>query len=554
LGTLLSTIGVPFEFALPPSPRGRVQYAPTTQLDGTPYLELIAGNLPVGTMTTPTIVALPDLPTGFPALASDSVGRGLVPRRPGTALTPTLSQTEREQAIAVQHPTPNTQHPTHHSSLDSVFAVLARSEEYTVTTRDQYERFSWAHTTAQPAEAAVRPLVSEYAQRLLATIKETAAQAGLPLIRKEIWPHAKPMAACLTHDVDAIRRGKLPRGVAGRDVRAAICTAMRGRLGQAAGQAVAIARTASGSNPYWTFDRIAAMEREHGFRSTYFVMAGPLHPQDAPYEPSDPKVAGLIHTLADSGCEIALHGSFASYTDAESLKVQKARLEAVLGAKVSGHRNHVLRLRVPDSWRVHQAAGFSYDATLGFADHEGYRGGCAFPFHPYDTETDQPLDLLEIPLAVMDVTIHKYRGLRGGNAWQAVAAVLEQTMAVNGLATLLWHNDTLYEPDFPGCGRLYEAALDWLAARDAWVATCADVDRWWRARDKVRLLPLQGEKIGWEMETGDAIDGLVLRLSLHDPRAAPRVSSPNARVRRDSPDYLLEFGSLCAGSRVEIRC
>lgn len=518
LETLLSTIGVPFEFAAPALSRGRTQDAPT-QSDGTPYLELISGNISAGAMST--IVTLPDLPAGFPA-------GGRPPEPPAPA--------------------------EFHSSLDSVFAALARTEEYSTNARDQYERFLWAHTTARPAEAAVRPNVSEYAQALLASISETAARAGVPMIRKEVWPHAKPMAACLTHDVDAIRRGRLPRGVAAKDVRAAVCTAVHGRLGQAARQAAAIVRTASGPNPYWTFDRIAAMEREHGFRSTYFVMAGHLHPQDPAYDPSEPMIARLMRRSVDSGCEVALHGSFASYTDAGSLLTQKAHLEAVLSEKVAGHRNHVLRFRVPDSWRIQQGAGFSYDTTLGFADHEGYRGGHAFPFHPYDAEAEQSLEILELPLAVMDVTIHKYRGLRGDTAWQAVEVVLEQTMGVNGLATLLWHNDTLYDPDYPGCGRLYEEALRWLTSKGAWVASCRDVTLWWRARDKIQLLPLPGEQMGWNLVAGEAIDGLVLRLSIPDPRAVPQVSGPAATIGRDGADYLLEFDHLPSGSHVEIRC
>ncbi len=478
---------------------------------------MISGNRPVGNTSAPSIVTLPDFPAGF--------------------VTP-----------------PHSELRTQNSELARVFASLARSEEYAVSTRDQYERFLWAHTAARPLETAVRPVVSEYAQALLARIGETARRAGLPMIRKEIWPHAKPMAACLTHDVDAVRRGKLPRGVAGKDVRTAIQAGVRGRVGQAADRAAAIVRTASGPNPYWTFDRIATMEREHGFHSTYFVMAGRLHPQDAAYDPSEPRMVGLMRTLADSGCEIALHGSFASYIDEDSLRSQKARLVSILGAKVVGHRNHVLRFRVPDSWKIQLAAGLSYDATLGFADHEGYRGGHAFPFHPYDLGAEQPLDLLEIPLAAMDVTIHKYRGLRDDKAWQAVAAVLEQTLDVNGLATLLWHNDTLYEPDYPGCGRLYEQALDWLAGHDAWVSTCRDVEGWWRARDRVRLIPLSGEKTGWMLEIGNTIEGLTLRLSLPAAQATPRVLGADAAVGRDGADYLVEFGSLTAGTRLEIRC
>jgi hypothetical protein len=499
------------------------------------------------------MVTLPDIPAGFPVTPNGPVGRGLVPRRPAGSKdaepqgegSPALDASER--SIKARRRAGS------YTVLDSLFAMLARSEEYTVTARDQYERFQWAHTTVQPPEAAVRPAVSEYAQLLLKRIKETAARCGLPMIRKEPWPHGKPMAACLTHDVDVVRRGKLPRGVAGKDVRAILGDTVRGRLGTAAGRAATVARTAAGPNPYWTFERIGSIEKSHGFRSTYFVMAGQSHPQDAAYSPAEPKMARLMGDLRDSGCEIALHGSFVSYKDAASLRAQKSRLEAVLRTQVTGHRNHILRFRAPDSWQVHEAAGFSYDATLGFADHEGYRGGHAFPFHPYDAEADRQLEIVEIPLAVMEVTVHKYRGLRGKDAWWAVDQVLEQTLAVNGLATLLWHNDTFYDPDYPGCGQIYETALDWLSDRGSWVAPCAEADRWWRARENVRLSPLPGGETGWMMDASDAIDGLVLRFSSPEQGRTPQAFGQTATVTSDGSDYLLEFGRLPAGSHAEIR-
>lgn len=323
------------------------------------------------------------------------------------------------------------------------------------------------------------------------------------------------MAACITHDVDVLSRGKLPRGIAVRDVRAAIGSAAKGKLQEASTRFSSIARTAAGPDPYWTFDRIAATEREHGYRSTYFVMSGRLHPEDARYDPAEPSVRHLMRSLEDSGCEVGLHGSFGPYSDPAAVKAQKARLENALGVSVTGHRNHVLRFRVPDSWRAQQQAGFSYDATLGYADHEGYRGSHAFPFHPYDVTADRRFELIEIPLALMDVTVHKYRGLRGEAARAAIEVVLKQTLAVGGLATLLWHNDTFFEPDYPGCGHLFEEALRWLDEHDAWVATCAEVDRWWRAREAVEIEPLP-DNSGWEVRADADIQGLTLRVTPPD--------------------------------------
>ncbi len=434
------------------------------------------------------------------------------------------------------------------------FDLLARADEHRVVERDGHDRFQWVHSSIAPKELATRPLVSEYAQLLLACLKEACTKTGRPVIRKEFWPHGRTMAGCLTHDVDVVRRGKLPRGIAVRDVKVALSGVARGRLRQAAKQVAAIAQTAASSqDPYWTFDRISALEGEHGYRSTYYFMAGNHHPEDSVYNLDSPSMTQLLDSLMRSGCEIGLHGSYASYADPDMLCTLKSSLERRLGEPVTGHRNHLLRFRAPDSWRAQGNAGFSYDATLGFADHEGFRGGHAFPFHPYDDTTGRSMDLLELPLAVMDVSLLKYRRLRGEQAADAVRAILEQTLAVNGLATLLWHNDTFYDPEHPGSGRLYEMALAWLSDKGAFVGTAQEIDRWWRARAAVQLRPIGGGADGWRMETPWEIDGLVLRISLPDPEAPVRVrgQAPVA-LRRDGSDYLLEFSRLPAGFSMNI--
>lgn len=489
-----------------------------------------------------------------------------------------LAQTSPVVAIAdTHHPSPITHHPSlgeqrfeiksiptaggylvklEGDLIGPAFYLLARGEEYVVRERDQHDRFQWAYTTLRPPELAARPVVSEYAHLLLAAMKQACICAGISTVQKEFWPGGRPMAACLTHDVDVVKRGRLPRGVAARDVAGVVSSVACGRLRAAGRQAASIARTAArGQDPYWTFHQIAGLERDHGYRSTYFFMAGHHHPEDAAYDLSRPPVGRLAMGLADSGCEVALHGSYASYTDPRSLQAQKERLERLLGEPVAGHRNHLLRFRVPDSWRAHEAAGFSYDSTLGFADREGFRGGHAFPFHPFDLGGSRTLDLLEIPVAVMDMTLQKYRRLRPEEAERATVAVLEQTRAVGGLANLLWHNTAFYDVEYPGLGDLYRRALEWLSAEHAHVATCREIDGWWRARAALRLSPLPADEDGWRMEAPLQIDGLVLRVWPSDPGATPRVKGEiPVALRRHGPDYLLEFGRIPAGSTTEIEC
>ncbi|MGI5837998.1 MAG: DUF7033 domain-containing protein, partial [Chloroflexota bacterium] len=236
--------------------------------------------------------------------------------------------------------------------LGPAFRLLTRCEEYVVSDRDKHDRFLWAHSPLKSSIAPTDPLVSRYAHLLLDCLQSGCLQAGLPTVRKEFWPLGKSVAGCLSHDVDVVRRGKLPRGVAVRDVTGALSSLGRGAFGKAGHQFVSIARTAiSNRDPYWTFDRIFAMEREKDYRSTYFFMAESLHSEDVAYELKSPKIARLMSELAEQGCEIGLHGSYETHSDPDLLNRHKKLLEEQLGREVVGHRNHLLRFRISESWK-----------------------------------------------------------------------------------------------------------------------------------------------------------------------------------------------------------
>ncbi len=554
VGTLLSTLGISHEFAR------------EWEIDGSEPLArgvyLVIGEARGALMDhlcrEAAVVALPEPDFDLPLpLGERGHARGNVHGGEGSAPNTQHSAPEWDPGKfrLISQPTRNGHLVGVAADLVGLaFKLLARQEEYTVASRDGHDRFLWNSSPLGATGLGPRPLVSEYAHLLLACLLECCKNTGRPVIRKEFWPQGRPMAGCLSHDVDVVKRGKLGHGVAVRDVKGALASLVMGRLGQAAHQVSTIASTATaGQDPYWSFDRIAAMEGAYGFRSTYFFMAGSRHPEDGVYSLAEPSISGLMAKLEESGCEIGLHGSYASSADVDMLRNLKAALEQKLGHAVVGHRNHFLRFRVPDSWRTQEAVGFGYDATLGFADHEGFRGGHAFPFVPYDLLADRPMGLLEIPLAVMDVSVAKYRKLRGDDAAEAIQKVIKQTRAVGGLATLLWHNDNFFEPESPGVAALYQFSLDRLAGEESYVAPAQEIVAWWKARNAVQLIPLEDGRDGWRMEAPREVDGLVLRISLPHAESSLRVQGhvPLA-LRRDGTDHLLEYGPLPAGFSMDI--
>jgi hypothetical protein len=118
-------------------------------------------------------------------------------------------------------------------------------------------------------------------------------------------------------------------------------------------------------------------------------------------------------------------------------------MDTLLGKTNYGGRQHFLRFQVPDTWRHWEQVGLSYDATLGYADHEGFRCGTCHPFRPFDVEQNRELDLWEVPLIVMDGTLHNYRQLTPEQGEARILELAHRCQQVEGTFTLLWHNSSL---------------------------------------------------------------------------------------------------------------
>src|SRR3712207_9585471 len=86
------------------------------------------------------------------------------------------------------------------------------------------------------------------------------------------------------------------------------------------------------------------------------------------------------------------------------MKSEKEKLDTIISSKQYGCRQHYLRFSPNKTWKQHEQLKLKYDASLGYADRQGFRCGYCFPFKPYDIVRDEVLDVWEIPLIVMDVT------------------------------------------------------------------------------------------------------------------------------------------------------
>lgn len=142
-------------------------------------------------------------------------------------------------------------------------------------------------------------------------------------------------------------------------------------------------------------------------------------------------------------------------------------------------RQHYLRYDPARTPRLHVDAGFEIDSTIGFSDRIGFRRGTCLPHRLYDVERDLPLDIWEMPLAIMDSALFNRQNLELEEAVEHTAALMATCRHFRGACVVLWHNTLWDEIDCPGWGEHFTRTLDMAQRDDALIDSLVDALRKW---------------------------------------------------------------------------
>ncbi|MDX1545534.1 MAG: polysaccharide deacetylase family protein [Rhodothermales bacterium] len=364
----------------------------------------------------------------------------------------------------------------------SAFFWLAGWQEHTVPERDRHGRFPYAASLQAAFGTPLRPAVDAYRERLA----ERLQAAGVDLHRRT-WGGAN-WALCPTHDVDYLRKWR--RGLVYREAVPHLLLGTRGDAPAARLRRFGafLRQWARRGDVYReALVRLHRETRQRGGTATFFFKTGAHGPFDVPYPLDDPFLHARVAALRADGFEVGLHPSYHAHTHAFYLADEAARLAELAGARPVSVRQHYLRYTPPTTPRLHARHGFRIDTSLGFAEHEGFRHATCHPFQLYDVQADAPLDVWEMPLAVMESALFNRRGFDPDGAVAQTKAVMETVRRFRGVAVLLWHNILWDELDHPDWGRHFEATLDHAVAGGARIASLrAALAEWLAAPAEVK--------------------------------------------------------------------
>ena len=264
---------------------------------------------------------------------------------------------------------------------------------------------------------------------------EASGAKKLPFIW--FWPDGAPSCLIMTHDVETS---------AGRD---------------------------------FTF-KLMDLDDAHGIKASYQVI--PEKRYEVPHD--------YISRIRRRGCEFNLH-DLNHDGHLYSERVEFARRAAGINSYVHQYNTQGFRAgamyRRQDWYDVFE---FSYDMSVPNVAHlEPLRGGCCTVM-PYFIGK-----ILELPLTTtQDYSLFHILKDYSTDLWKQQLGLIRER---NGLMSLLTHPDYLIERR---ARKVYESLLDYLrqmiACEKLWAPLPGDVNRWWRARSQMRLVP-RGN--GWEI-------------------------------------------------------
>jgi len=282
--------------------------------------------------------------------------------------------------------------------IASAFFLLSRWEEVASDVKDEFGRFPDSEAFLIKNKLNLRPIVNEYAFFILNCLHRL--NYNMPA------HHLPDFKIVPTHDVDKFRRfdrrKKVLRALAGD-----LFKRKSLKLVQSTLQQVKAMKNGVLNDPFDTFSLLMDYADRANVKAHFFFMPGEIGEQDVYYDINTIDVKDTIKTIEKRDHLVGIHPGMSSFLNQSQLRIEIDRLKQI-GVNVTSGRQHYLRYRLPDTWRIWTEVGLTLDFGMSYHNNPGFRCGVANAFPAFDVRSGKILDLTLVPTVLMDQALVKY--------------------------------------------------------------------------------------------------------------------------------------------------
>lgn len=314
----------------------------------------------------------------------------------------------------------------------AAFFMLSRAEESPADTLDKHGRFPAQKSLAFKAGFLHRPVTNEWADLLW----EMLVRLGWNQARKK-----RQFQLSISCDVDHPRLWWKPS-----DRLRTLGGAILKRRSLKEAMYFARHYLPRKNDPYDVFDAWMDMFERNGHVAQFNFMGKRPISSDCWYPLEHPFLRNLMKKIAERGHRIGFHPSYEAFEDPEAFARELASLQAVSPLEITSGRQHYLRFKAPQTWKVWEDAALLSNSSLGYPEAEGFRCGICHDFPVFDSIERKMLNLREQPLVAMDVTLAQYRAYSPEQASERLMQLRREVEKHGGDFSLLWHNSSWNTP------------------------------------------------------------------------------------------------------------
>ena len=312
--------------------------------------------------------------------------------------------------------------------FSGLFFLLSRYEEYNSYTPDKHERYPATNSVLYKKGWLMRPLADEWVAAFRKQVQEVS---GMHIEA----PHFLYLP---TYDID-MAYSHLHKGI-GRIAGAYIRALIKGDVKQLSERIQVLKKKQK--DPYDSFRWLRQLHKEYDYKPLYFVLSSFKRTAfDRNIHPEHPAMLRVIKNLAREST-VGLHPSYFS-DRANAFGKEKKILELVSGRSVNISRQHYIKMKMPQTYRLLLENGITEDYSMGYGTHLGFRAGTGSSFAWYDAERDVITPLRIYPFCFMDTTAHFELKLSATEAFEKLDVMSRHLHKAGSTMITVFHNFSL---------------------------------------------------------------------------------------------------------------